>query len=605
MMRMQRLMTKDTRNGSGERSGWAAIGTSCLLTLLALFAEPVSAVSLDRPNFLVIVADDMAWSDIGYFGSEIRTPSLDKLAQQGVTMTAFYAAPTCSPSRAMLMTGVDSHLAGLGTMEGVQAENQRASRGYAGQLNDDVVTLPEVLKSIGYTTLMSGKWHLATQPDQYPDQRGFDRSFALLEGGASHFSDADPLYRGAGATYVEDGKPVALPDDFYSSISYTDKIIQYMKEADPTRPLLAYVAYTAPHDPLQVPTDWSDRYSGTYSAGPAALRRQRIQQLQSRGLMPANAPVWTTPNLPVLLPGHFRPWEELDDGERLRASRPMEIYAAMVELMDSQINRLLEELKRSGRLENTFVLFVSDNGANGATPLSYPNSDRAWFRSAYMQGTGEAAGPGTHLYLGREWASATAAPFKLYKGAVAEGGIRVPFIVAGPGVARSVTSVQLSHITDVPATIYELTGIDAKSAAIFSGKALPEGQSLVSTWQRPLHVQPRAFATELFGHAAVISNTWKAVRLNPPLGDGRWKLYDIATDPSEMVDAGSEHHERLAEMTAFYTAYKSRVGVIPPEPPIAISIGDLFTEECNWFCSLTVTVIDCIVRSWQWLATED
>jgi arylsulfatase A-like enzyme len=580
-------------------------GLACLVCLFALMVVPASAAAPNRPNFLIIVADDMAWSDIGAFGSEIRTPSLDELAEQGVTMTNFYVAPTCSPTRAMLMTGVDNHLAGLGTMEGVQAKNQHESEGYAGEINNDVVTLPEVLKTAGYTTLMSGKWHLATQRSQYPDRRGFDRSFALLEGGASHFSDAAPLYRGVHATYVEDGQPATLPSDFYSSIYYTDKIIQYLRETASDQPFLAYVAYTAPHDPLQVPAEWLDRYSGTYAEGPDALRNQRVQQLKNRGLMPADAPLWTTPKLPSFLPGHIVPWENLGDSARSLASRPMEVYASMVELMDSQIRRLIEELRRSGRLEDTYVLFLSDNGANGATPLSYPNNTRDWFRSTYLQDGNTGAGPGTHLYLGREWASATAAPFKLYKGAVAEGGIRAPFIITGPGVVQAATSGQLAHITDVPATIYELAGIDATSAPVFNDKIRPQGQPLAFNWYDPARRQTRTFATELFGHAAVVSDNWKAIRLNPPLGDGQWKLYDLSTDPSEMIDLGDEHHDKLAALIAFYNDYTSRVGVIPPEPPIAISIGDLFTDECNWFCDLSVAAMDAAIRLWQRLATSN
>ncbi|HBG29312.1 MAG TPA: arylsulfatase, partial [Gammaproteobacteria bacterium] len=390
-------MVSSVRHGAEVPTKSAAPIRVLLFCMLSLLAPPAYADEPDRPNFLIIVADDMAWSDIGFFGSEIRTPGLDGLAARGVTMSDFYVAPTCSPTRAMLMTGVDSHLAGLGTMEGVQAENQRASRGYGGQLHSEVVTLPEVLKEAGYTTLMSGKWHLATEEAQYPDRRGFDRSFALLEGGASHFSDAMPLYKGVNATYIENGKPVSLPADFYSSIHYTDKILQYLAEAPPDRPFLAYVAYTAPHDPLQVPPEWQDRYAGQYAAGPEALKNRRVQELTRRGLMPADAPVWRTPKLPAFLPGALRPWAELGDRERARSSKPMEVYAAMVELMDQQIGRLLDELERSGRLQNTYILFLSDNGANGATPLSYPNTTRDWFRSTFAQ-TGEpSAGPGTHL----------------------------------------------------------------------------------------------------------------------------------------------------------------------------------------------------------------
>ncbi|WP_101756644.1 arylsulfatase [Oceanicoccus sp. KOV_DT_Chl] len=501
-----------------------------LLLSLLLFSSNVYASSA-APSFLVIVADDMGWSDIGAFGSEIRTPALDALATGGVTMTNFYVAPTCSPTRAMLMTGVDSHLAGLGTMDGVQAPNQLGSRNYDAQLHHDVVTIAEGLKTAGYATLMSGKWHLGIDESQYPSNRGFDRSFALLEGGASHFGDADPLYRGIEATYLEDGLRAPLPEGFYSSIGYTNKMLDYIRAVDEDKPILAYVAYTAPHDPLQVPDDWLDKYKGVYAEGPAVLRAQRAKQLSVLGLVDSELDLWTSPQIPSFLPAHIKPWPELSSEEQAQASRPMEIYAAMIELMDQQIQRLIDELERSGRLDNTYVIFLSDNGPNGATPLSYPNNTREWFLNNYNHELDQQGKQDTHTYLGREWASAAAAPFKLYKGAVAEGGIRAPLIVIGPSVVANSKSSQVAQVTDLPATFYELASINPETAPAFEGKILPEGRSLVRNWQDTDLVESRSFATELFGQRAVVFDNWKATNFQPPLGRGKWELYDLSKDP--------------------------------------------------------------------------
>lgn len=566
------------------------------LILALLLLSSGTYASSGPPSFLVIVADDMGWSDIGSFGSEIRTPTLDALATRGVTMTNFYVGPTCSPTRAMLMTGVDNHIAGLGTMAGVQSPNQLGSRNYAGQLHNDVVTLAEGLKSAAYTTLMSGKWHLATDKSQYPNNRGFDRSFALLEGGASHFSDAAALYSGIPATYIEDGLRVALPEDFYSSIGYTDKMLEYIRSVDADTPFLAYVAYTAPHDPLQVPDDWLDKYAGVYVEGPEALRAQRVKQLSARGLIPNELETWKTPQMPAFLPAHIKPWAERTSEERATASTPMEVYSAMVELMDRQIQRLVDELERSGRLDNTYVIFLSDNGANGATPLSYPNNTREWFLNHYNHEADQQGKKGTHTFLGREWASASAAPFKLFKGAIAEGGIRAPLIVSGPAVAANGRSKQVAQITDLPATLYELAGINPQTASLFDGKLLPEGRSLVRNWQDLDLVESRTFAMELFGHRAVVSDNWKATNMRSPLGNGKWELYDLKEDPSEMNNLAERYPEKLQELVAFYDVYQSRAGVILPDPPIAVSMGDLFTTECDWFCELSVSMVDILIE---------
>lgn len=575
----------------------------CCLSIAGSVA-PVSAS--EKPNFLVILADDMAWSDIGSFGGEIRTPTLDTLAAEGVSMHRFYVGPTCSPTRAMLLSGVDSHLAGVGTMEGVQRPNQTGSRAYQAQLHSDVVTLAEGLKQAGYHTLMSGKWHIAKDAEQFPHKRGFDRSFVLAEGGASHFSDARPLYRNRSVTYLENGEPAQLPDDFYSTYYYTDKMLSYLQDAPDDQPFFAYLAYTAPHDPLQVPEDWQHRYRGQYEDGPDALRERRIARLRQLGLFPADAETWMAPKLPDFLPINVQRWSDKTAEERAQAARPMEIYASMVELMDGQIRRVVEALDQTGRLENTYIIFLSDNGANGATPLSYPNNNREWFENTYDHSAEAQGRRGSHTFLGMGWAWATAAPFKLYKGAVGDGGIRSPLIVRGPGLPAGSSSKQLAFITDLTATLYDLAGLTPTKHPAFNNKLLPEGLSLAEHWRQPGLQQPRTIALELFGSRAVISDRWKATNMGPPLSNGEWSLFDMQVDPGEVNDVADENPEQLAELLATYSRYQQRVGIILPEPPVTPSFGDLFTGECSRLCETTVSLVDSLIWVWQqFMPVED
>lgn len=581
----------------GYRCESLQLSKALLLALLCGLWPSLSVA--ENPNFLVVVADDMGWSDLGSMGSEIATPNLDALANNGLSMSRFYAGPTCSPTRAMILTGVDSHRTGLGTMAGVQTPNQLTSAGYIGGLNNQVVTIAEALKNSGYATLLSGKWHLGKQTEQLPHRRGFEQSFTLLEGGASHFADAHPLYPGIKASYLENGKPVDLPTDFYSSVFYADKLIEYLSKVDEEKPFFAWLAFTAPHDPLHVPAAWQNRYRGRYDSGPQAMRAQRIKALKQSGEIPSNMQSWQAPVFPSFLPMHIKPWDTMSDRERAVHSRPMEIYAAMIELMDQQIGRVLQALKASGQLKNTYVIFLSDNGANGATPLSYPNATREWFHSSFDHSLESQGSAQTHPYVGREWAAVSSAPFRLYKGAVTEGGIRVPFIVSGPKVPAGVRSGQLAHATDIPATLYALAGVDASGTSLFDNKFKPEGISLVSHWQQGTPLKDRTLATELFGHSAVISERWKAVRLNPPVGGGKWQLYDLINDPGEMVDLAKKHPEILTQLIDHYRAYVKEAGVIPPDPPVAISTGDLFTGECNTSCRFIVWLMDGLIGFWQ------
>ncbi|MEO1404954.1 MAG: arylsulfatase [Pseudomonadota bacterium] len=545
---------------------------------------PETTLEKDQPNFLIVVADDLGWSDVGAFGGEINTPTLNALAAGGMMMTQYYVAPTCSPTRSMLMTGMDNHPAGVGSMAGIIAPNQVGNRNYGAQLHDDVVTIAEALKADGYTTMMSGKWHLAVDQSQTPDKRGFDRSFTMPEGGASHFADKKPIHPGDLPEYLEDGVSVELPADFYSSIGYTDKLVEYLDAAGADQPFLAYLAYTAPHDPLQVPEEWRDRYDGTYDVGPLAIKAGRLERQEELGLVPEDIAQWQVPNFPPSIPLHQRPWDERSDAQRTRAADTMEIYAAMVELMDEQLARVIQKLDDMGELDNTYVIFFSDNGASAVAPLIYPNNSVEWMAENWPTTYTDIATEDAFTVMGREWANVSNTPWRLNKGQIAEGGTRSPMIVHGPGIEAGVRSTGISHVQDIAPTLMELAGIEIENNPLYDGKLLPQGVSLASVWLENADSPRTSYGAELFGNGAYREDDWKITLITPPQGSGKWELFNLAVDPGETNNLAASEPDRLTQMIAAYNAYEEANGVIHPDVPPRIRLRQLYTEPCDATC---------------------
>lgn len=318
-----------------------------------------------RPNVLLIVADDLGFSDIGALGGEIATPNLDRLARQGMTFLDFHATPSCSTTRSALLSGNDPHLVGVGMMAEWRGrlkpeQRERLRPGYEGVLAAKVPTLAELLGDAGYHTYIAGKWHLGKQPELQPQKRGFEESYVLLEGGAANFKQANmALLPNYSTTYLHDGQPIGLPDDFYSSTWYTDRLIEMIeRRAGDGRPFFAFAAYTAPHWPLQAPDAYLAKYRGRYDAGYQAIADQRLARQRELGLIsegyPSQAQLEGVPA-----------WSTLSDEQQRQSARTMEVYAAMVEAFDAEVGRLLDHLRRSGQLDNTLVLFMSDNGPEG------------------------------------------------------------------------------------------------------------------------------------------------------------------------------------------------------------------------------------------------
>jgi len=519
----------------------------------------------DRPNVLLVMADDMGYTDIGSFGGEIETPNIDAVAERGVRFTNFHTSVSCSPTRSMLMSGTDNHIAGLGNMGELRTPEQEGKPGYEGHLNDRVVTLAEVLRDGGYHTYMAGKWHLGDEPEHLPHARGFERSFSMLQGGASHYSDMAGLQAATQpvAKYSMDGEGVSeLPADFYSSRSYADFLIDAIRanQGDGV-PFLAYLAPTAAHDPIHVPEPWLSKYRGQYDDGYEALKTRRIESAKRKGIVPESAPP------PAHHPGS-KPWDTLTPDEQAWQSRAMEAYAGMVENMDYHIGRVIDFLKDIGEYENTIIVFTSDNGPNPWTSEEYPtNAGSEWY-AQFDNTIGNIGRPGSFVGYGRGWAEASAGPLDYFKLTVGEGGIRTPLIISGPGVegARQIDS--FAYVWDIMPTILEIAGVEHPED--FEGRSVEpmRGRSLVGV---TFGSQAEPYSADALIGGEMINGKWmrkgdyKAVLVAAPFGPGGWRLYNTAEDPGETTDLSSEYPEILEELMAAWDNYADDVGVVLSE----------------------------------------
>lgn len=515
-----------------------------------------------RPNILVIVVDDLGYSDLGAFGGgDIDTPTIDKLALQGVRLKSFYTAPTCSPTRAALLSGTDPHIAGLGNMAELLAENQRDQPGYEGYLNQRVVSVASLLRDSGYFTAMTGKWHLGLERNQSPAAAGFDRSFALLHGGAGHFDDTGLLARAPTALYRENGDFASWPSGRYSSDFYTERLIEYLRGNDQHQPFFAYLAFSAVHWPLQAPDDLLLKYRGRYDGGWDLLRDQRLAGQQRVGLLE---------NLvDIVPPPGYRPWDSLDADERRVEARKMEVFAAMVDSVDQNIQKMVDYLRQSGVLDNTVIIFLSDNGAEG-TPLEKSSLLDGWLErfDNSLENMGRA---GSYIFYGPSWAYATTAPNKHYKSHVTEGGIHVPAFIwrkdmpSGGSIAPAPVTVM-----DIAPTLLELAGVNYPETYRARPVTPLRGTSLLPLLERPatlLHARDTRFGMELFGRKAMREGKWKIFQEPAPFGTGEWQLYDLENDPGEVHDVAASNQDVVARLAAAWQVYADEVGVIPPDEP--------------------------------------
>jgi arylsulfatase len=535
------------------------------------FSQPAeSQTGGKRPNIVVILGDDMGYSDIGMFGSEIQTPNLDMLASSGVRFTNYYTHASCSPSRAMLLSGVDTHLNGLGNMDEWTAPNQVGKDGYEGNLNDKVVTLPQLLKDSGYHTYMVGKWHLGKSPDKIPAARGFERDFTMLDGMGSYWDMTNMTALVPNTLYTEDGKYLTkLPKNYYATRTYTEKIISFI-DADHKdgKPFFAYVAHQAPHDPYHLPKDWRNRHVGQYDVGWDMIRQQRLKKQKELGIVSDSANLaermWFIPDYSVLAPA-----------SRAVVGRKMELYAGLMENLDFHIGELIAHLKEIGEYENTIFIVFGDNGAEGndlgAMIAGQPGSlNSLFFASKWSNNNVNAWGePGSYVGYGPGWAQASMTPFGQYKGWLGEGGVRNALIVSGPINKRAKGSINngLMSIADIMPTLLEITGTSYPKT--HNGKELPPmiGKSwtkvLAGEAESPRNAQDY-LAWELFGNRALRQGDWKLRWEYAPFGKSDWELFNVTKDPSERKDLAAANPTKLKEMIVLWEDYVKKNNVILP-----------------------------------------
>jgi arylsulfatase len=528
-----------------------------LVLALIVFLCPC-AWSSEKPNIVLIVIDDMGYSDIAPFGAEIRTPNLDRLASSGTKFTNFYVGPACSPTRSMLMSGNDNHVAGMGSNAEAMAPNQLGQPGYEGYLNERIVPMVELLREAGYQTYMAGKWHLGEEPEHDPFRRGFDKSYAMLQGGASHFDDEWMMCANYTPIYRENGVRTHVPRGFYSSEFYTDKVIEYIDEGEKENPFFAYLAFTAVHDPLHIPDEWLDKYKGRYKDGYAALREERLRRMKEMGLVPGGTELgpWL-----AMVPT----WDKLTPEQKKEEARRMEIYAAMVENTDFHIGRLLDHLETSGQIDNTLIIFFSDNGANGMPMHAYPGTDEAWVERNSDNRFENWGRRGSRIAEGMGWAQASVTPFRLFKGFIAEGGIRAPLIVSGPGVPEGEIKDAFAHVMDLAPTFLETAGISYP--ATWEGKdVLPmRGKSmlpLLTGKSEQVRTNEEPVGWELLGWRALRMGKWKITWIDKPFGESNWQLFDLESDPGETKDLSFDNPQEMQRLLKLWEAYENDVGII-------------------------------------------
>lgn len=547
---------------------------------------PTPSAPPGSPNIVVVLIDDMGFSDIGPFGSEIDTPNLDRLAASGVRLTNYHTTPLCSPSRAALLTGLNPHRAGYGFVA-------NADPGYPGlrlELADDVATLPEILRAGGYATYAVGKWHLVRDAnlrpgatrDSWPTQRGFDRYYGSLEG-LNSFFHPNQLVSDNSAVDVDE-----YPDGYYLTDDLTDRAVSYLKDLrahDTDKPFFLYFAHVAMHGPLQAKESDLAKYRGRYEQGWDVLRENRFASQLTQGLFPAG----TRPAPRNHEPGFEVPaWDSLSDDERSRFARYMEVYAAMVDSVDQSVGRILDTIADFGELDNTIVVFTSDNGGTAEGGAS---GTRSYFAEFSQTKSADWVGDVAHdeeligsarlgVHYPRGWGQSSNTPFRLYKGQSFAGGIRVPFVLSWPqGLRKEVgdngVRDQFTYVTDLTPTLLALAGVpvpDSRNGLpvkTFDGvdaSALLRERTAPST-----HTEQY---TEMTGNRGFYQDGWKLLSLRPDadVDSPRWQLFDVRADPTELDDLAERYPEKVAELAAAWEDAAWSNTVFPLVTPSAFAV---------------------------------
>ncbi|MEM5550177.1 arylsulfatase [Pseudoalteromonas neustonica] len=543
-----------------------------VVSLCTLYTSTVlasdSSEKDSRPNVIVIVADDLGFNDLGYLGSEIQTPNLDALANKGVVLNNFHTAPFCSPTRAMLLSGTDNHIAGLGIMAEDLTPELEGKPGYEGSLNTKAASLPELFKAAGYHTYMTGKWHLGHDVETSPEARGFDKSFVLTDGGAGAFSNKLRIFGAGDASYREGKNKVGkLASDFYSTEFYTNTMIDYIeKNRKSGSPFFGYLAYSAPHWPLQAPRSSIDKYKGKYDKGYDDLHQKRLKSLQALGLFEEDVKAFP-PSL------NIKPWQELTSKEQKRQSRIMEVYAAMVDDLDQYVGKLVSYLKTTDQYDNTIIVFMSDNGPEGNDIAEYLPGFTEWINNCCNNDFNNIGNADSYVWLGAAWARAGSAPLRMFKGYTSQGGLRVPAFFHYPKSFKPQKNNQIfTHVKDVMPTLLAVADIKHPGAGQYRGREVVamQGDSilpLLTKNAKDIKRNKNYTGWELNDYRALRSGDWK-IYYSPkagyePLASAKkWQLFNLAIDPTEVNDLAQQQPKKLSELLTLWESYVNENGVI-------------------------------------------
>lgn len=567
------------------------------LLFLTITNQLLADSTFQKPNIVLILVDDAALMDLGAYGGEAATPNIDRLAQKGTMFTNYHTSPMCAPSRAMLLTGYDSHLTGVPNLPLFLPPEYAAKEGYEGILNDEVKTIATRLKDEGYHTYVAGKWHLGHTETTLANKRGFDRSFILGASGADNYEHKAYLPTQSKPPWYEDGKAIDLPEDFYSSRNFVDKVMQYMKETPKDdKPFFTYLAFQAIHIPVQAPKEFIEKYEGVYDGGWGEIREKRFAKAKELGLIPATAELGDM--LPVL-----KTWEEQSPEDKKLKAKAMAVNAAMLEAMDFHIGRYITYLEKQGKMDNTVFIITSDNGPEASDP-SLVAGMGLWLKSVGYHREYETLGEkGSWNFIGPEFASAAASPSAFFKFYAGEGGLRVPLIISGKGVPSAQSKNAFSFVTDVVPTILDIAQIkkiDKVNDKPFTGKSL---FPILQNDTNRVYAPNEPIGMEAASQAALFKGDMKLVKNGPPYGDNIWRLHNLQNDPGEMTDLAASMPDLYQELLKDYKEYAVKFKVLDmPEGYQAVKeVEAKFRRKIKkavtpWLIGLGVLVVALFIR---------
>jgi len=511
-----------------------------------------------RQNILLIVADDLGYADVGCYGGDIETPNIDGLASEGIRFSSFHTAPLCAPTRAMLLSGNDNHIAGMGNMLMRPTEEF----GYERRLTNRIVTIPSLLKEAGYHTYMAGKWHLGSSPESNPHQKGFEHSFVLLEGAGNHYNNQSVLRKGL-SNYTEDGETTKWNDGDYSTDFYTDKIIEYIeRDKDDGKPFFAFAAFTSPHWPLQVDKKYWEKYKGFYDAGYDKLKVKRLETLKKAGMIPQDAEIPLNHESVI-------PWDSLSDENKMKEARKMELYAGMVDNLDYNIGRLIGYLKEIGEYENTLIVFMSDNGAAWRDLLETSKVLKEYYNDDFAN----MGNYDSYISYGPQWAEAGSSPYRYFKDYATQGGVNTPMIISGSNIKnKSEIHHGLVTVMDLAPTFYEVAQISYPK--IFENhEVYPlKGNSLmpyVLGNTNVIHEPDYVFGLEHNGYAMIRKGDWKITNTIKPFHEDHFELYNLSNDLAEKHNLKLSEPSKFAEMLLEWDKFSKEIKVqLPSQPEI-------------------------------------